>query len=185
MTPAPSSTAEVVAFFFFGLLAAASALATVAMRDPIRNAVALFVHILALAGLYATLSAHFLMAVQLIVYIGAVVVLFVFVIMLLGPASKAPTDNSGRVTRAIGGGAMAATGLALAWFVKGLAPERAPRVESFGTLKEIGAILFDSAVIPFEIASVLLTAAVVGAFAVARGHHNKVNLTASTDRSEP
>ncbi|MBL8603275.1 MAG: NADH-quinone oxidoreductase subunit J [Myxococcales bacterium] len=161
-----------------------SAFGVVAQRNPIRNAVALFVHVLSLAGLYATLSAHFLVAVQLIVYVGAVVVLFVFVIMLLGPASQSSGDGAGRFPRLLGGGAAALVGGLLALQVRGLAPERVARAESFGTLRELGAVLFDSAVLPFEIASLLLTAAVVGAFAVARGHHNKVRLTASEGEQE-
>ncbi len=177
----PSSTAEIVAFVFFGALALVSALAVVTLRSPIRSAVGLFAHVLSLAGLYMTLSAHFLVAVQLIVYVGAVVVLFVFVIMLLGPTSDPDADDGGQLPRGIGGLALGLTGAGLAWTVAGLKAERVVRAESFGTLKEIGAVLFDSAVIPFECASLLLTVAVVGAFAVARGHHAKVRLTSGSD----
>lgn len=176
----PSSTAEIVAFVFFGALALASALATVALRSPIRSAVGLFAHVLSLAGLYMILSAHFLVAVQLIVYVGAVVVLFVFVIMMLGPASDPDADNDAQLPRGIGALALGLVGAGLAWTVAGLRAERVVRAESFGTLKEVGAVLFDSAVLPFECASLLLTVAVVGAFAVARGHHAKVRLTSPT-----
>ncbi len=176
----PSSTAEIVAFVFFGALALSSAVATVALRSPIRSAVGLFAHVLSLAGLYMTLSAHFLVAVQLIVYVGAVVVLFVFVIMLLGPASDPDADNDEQLPRGIGALALGLVGAGLAWTVAGLRAERVVRAESFGTLKEVGAVLFDTAVLPFECASLLLTVAVVGAFAVARGHHTKVRLTALT-----
>ncbi|MBC7171239.1 MAG: NADH-quinone oxidoreductase subunit J, partial [Polyangiaceae bacterium] len=61
---------------------------TVAAKRPLRAAVGLLVNIVSLAGLYLTLSAEFLAAIQLIVYAGAVVVLFVFVIMLIGPDAK-------------------------------------------------------------------------------------------------
>lgn len=173
----PASTQQLVAFGFFALLAVASAVATVAMRNPIRNAVGLFVHVLSLAGLYITLSAHFLTAVQLIVYVGAVVVLFVFVIMLLGPASEAPSDSAGRVPRAIGAGAIVAVGLLLARAVKDLRPDRVASPPGFGTIESVGRELFGPAMIPFEMASVLLTAAIVGAFAVARSHHGKVSMS--------
>ena len=63
----PASIQQLAAFSFFAALAVVSALATVMMRNPIRNAVGLFVHVLSLAGLYVSLSAHFLTAVQLIV----------------------------------------------------------------------------------------------------------------------
>lgn len=173
----PSSTQQLAAFVFFGALAVVSALATVIMRNPIRNAVGLFVHVLALAGLYVTLSAHFLTAVQLIVYVGAVVVLFVFVIMLLGPASEAPTDSAGRLPRAVGAASIVAVGVLLARTVADLRPERVANPPNFGTIESVGRELFGPAMIPFEMASVLLTAAIVGAFAVARSHHGKVSMS--------
>lgn len=173
----PASPQQLAAFVLFAAMAVVSAIATVTMRNPIRNAVGLFVHVLSLAGLYVTLSAHFLTAVQLIVYVGAVVVLFVFVIMLLGPASEAPSDTAGRVPRAIGAGALVAVGLFLASVVKDLRPERVPNPPGFGTIESVGRELFGPAMIPFEMASVLLTAAIVGAFAVARSHHGKVSMT--------
>jgi NADH-quinone oxidoreductase subunit J len=159
-----------------------SALATVMMRNPIRNAVGLFVHVLSLAGLYISLSAHFLTAVQLIVYVGAVVVLFVFVIMLLGPASEARLDDRGRLPRAIGAGPWGSRrGSSSPRVVIDLRPERVANPPGFGTIESVGRELFGPAVIPFEMASVLLTAAIVGAFAVARSHHGKVSMTG--DRS--
>jgi NADH-quinone oxidoreductase subunit J len=178
----PSSTQEIVAFAFFSALALVSAGATVAFKNPIRNAVALFVHIMALAGLYITLAAHFLVAVQLIVYIGAVVVLFVFVIMLLGPGAETTDDDAGVVPRALGAGSIALLGAMLAVNVFAFRPERPARTADGGTLRQVGQFLFSDGVIPFEVASVLLTAAVVGAFAVARAHHHKVKMTTETNR---
>lgn len=180
----PSSPAQIVAFVFFGALAFVSAIFTVALSNPIRNAVSLFVHVLSLAGLYITLSAHFLTAVQLIVYVGAVVVLFVFVIMLLGPASEASSDGSGLASRLVGAASMIALGCGIAWVVKDLAPARVDHPAGFGTLETIGRELFSSAVLPFELASVLLTAAMVGAFAVARTHQNKVSMTREGQEEE-
>jgi NADH-quinone oxidoreductase subunit J len=181
----PASIQQLAAFFFFAAMAVVSALATVMMRNPIRNAVGLFVHVLSLAGLYVSLSAHFLTAVQLIVYVGAVVVLFVFVIMLLGPASEAPTDAAGRLPRAVGAGAIVSVGVFLSRVVMDLHPERVANPPGFGTIESVGRELFGPAMIPFEMASVLLTAAIVGAFAVARSHHGKVSMSTgeSTDGS--
>lgn len=73
-----------------GALALITALGTIAARSPLRSAMALLFHIIALAGLYLSLHAHVLAAMQLLVYAGAVVVLFVFVIMLLG--HRLPSD---------------------------------------------------------------------------------------------
>jgi len=180
----PASSQSLVAFGFFAVMAVLSAIATVSFRNPIRNAVGLFAHVLSLAGLYITLSAHFLTAVQLIVYVGAVVVLFVFVIMLLGPGSETRADAAGRFPRAIGAGAMVAVGLFLASIVKDLRVERVANPPDFGTIESVGRQLFGPAMIPFEMASVLLTVAIVGAFAVARGHNGKVNLTEGASAAE-
>ncbi len=172
----PSSTPEVIAFTLFGALAIVSAVATVSLRSTLRNAMGLFVHVLSLAGLYITLSAHFLVAVQLIVYVGAVVVLFVFVIMLLGPGADAPADRTGRYPRWIGAAGIVAVTAVILRVVGALRPVLPQRVESYGTLSEVGAQLFGPAMLPFELASVLLTTAVVGAFAIARGHHARVKI---------
>lgn len=172
-----NSPASLAAFVVLAALALASAVATITFKNPIRSAVGLFVHVISLAGLYITLSAHFLTAVQLIVYVGAVVVLFVFVIMLLGPDSEGRSDERGIVPRAIGAGAMGLVGVFLALTVFRLNVPAPSRPLTFGTLKEVGSWLFDAAVLPFEAASVLLTAAMVGAFAVARAHHKKVPMT--------
>lgn len=174
----PSSSQSLAAFGFFAAMAVVSAIATVSFRNPIRNAVGLFLHVLSLAGLYVSLSAHFLTAVQLIVYVGAVVVLFVFVIMLLGPGAEPRSDAAGRLPRAVGAGAMVAVGLFLASVVKDLRVERVANPPGFGTIETVGRELFGPAMLPFEMASVLLTAAIVGAFAVARGHQGKVKMTA-------
>jgi len=179
----PSSTQEIVAFAFFSALALVSAVATVAFKNPIRNAVGLFVHVLALAGLYITLAAHFLVAVQLIVYIGAVVVLFVFVIMLLGPNAETTDDDAGILPRALGAGSVALLGAMLTMHLLAFRPERPARTAEGGTLRHIGQYIFTDGVIPFEVASLLLTAAVVGAFADARAHHQKVKMTTETNRA--
>jgi NADH-quinone oxidoreductase subunit J len=172
-----SSPAEIAAFVVFAAIAVSGALATVVMRNPIRSAVGLFFHILALAGLYLTLGAQFLGVIQLLVYAGAVVVLFVFVIMLLGPAADTPKDARGTIPRITGVIAVSALGLiaitTTLGYVKRVLPDRPI---GYGTLKVIGEYLFTSAVIPFELIGVTLVTAVVGAFAVARGHHKKRDL---------
>jgi NADH-quinone oxidoreductase subunit J len=173
---------QYIAFAVFSLVAIASALATVTFRNPIRNAVSLFVHILSLAGLYITLAAHFLVAVQLIVYVGAVVVLFVFVIMMLGPGADTTPDASGRLPRTLGALTVVIIGMLIASTVSRFSPVAAPvRLAEHGTLRLVGEYLFNKAAIPFEVASVLLTAAIVGAFAVARAHHHKVKMNTETN----
>jgi NADH-quinone oxidoreductase subunit J len=173
MFRAPSNTAELVAFVVFAAIALVGALATILLRNPIRCAVGLFFHILALAGLYLTLGAQFLAVIQLLVYAGAVVVLFVFVIMLLGPAADTPKDSRGTIPRMAGVLFAAAAMLMVLptfWFVRMFMDTRP---EQYGTVKQVGTELFRSAMVPFEMVGVTLLVAVLGAFAVARGHHKK------------
>jgi NADH-quinone oxidoreductase subunit J len=162
-------------FFVVGSLVALSgAFMTIASRSPIRSAVGLMINIVGIAALFLELNAQFLSAIQLIVYAGAVVVLFVFVIMLLGPDAGDGESSVGRARLArYGAGAFFAvlalgaahlvsrSGLALTHFHK-LPP-------GYGSVESIGTLLFGSDGVPFELATALLLVAVVGAIAVARG----------------
>jgi NADH-quinone oxidoreductase subunit J len=131
--------------------------------------------ILAVAGLFLALHAQFLAAIQLIVYAGAIIVLFLFVIMLLGPDATPPHDERGKIPRTIGAALFAGAGLgAMALLVraapeapKGLLPSTPP---DFGSVEKFGALLFSDALVPFELSSALLMVAIIGAVAVARGH---------------
>src|ERR1700730_2933087 len=98
-------------FYTCAVLALGGAISVVAAKNPIRGAMGLLLLILSLAGLFLALHAQFLAAVQLIVYAGAIVVLFLFVIMLLGPSASTPNDRRGLVVRALGGGLFALAGL--------------------------------------------------------------------------
>ena len=165
-------------FFFLVMstLTVIGAVVTVASKNPIRGAVGLLLTIAGIAGLFVKLSAEFMAAIQLIVYAGAVVVLFVFVIMLLGPDAAAvpsgtPKARASRITAGVfmaliaaaGGGYYAAS---LPRFTRvGVAPPE------FGTVELVGRQLFTRAIVPFELATALLIVAVVGAIAVARTKH--------------
>jgi len=150
---------------------------TVAAKNPIRGAMGLLASIIAIAGFFLELSAQFLAAIQLIVYAGAVVVLFVFVIMLLGPDARSTGGlelNSIRAHwwRGIG----AALLLLLAAGVGISAAMAAPVPQPFadapldhGTVEAVGKFIFTKGMVPFELTTGLLIVAVVGAIAVARG----------------
>jgi NADH-quinone oxidoreductase subunit J len=152
------------------------ALSTVVAKSPIRSAVGLLVCIFGIAGLFLMLNAQFLSAIQLIVYAGAIVVLFVFVIMLLGTdAGKVSEDPTGsRVSRVIA--VLFMVGLAVA-AVAALAstagaPELFPAARpEHGSVEAVGGQLFTKGIIPFELATALLIVAVIGAIAVARSKH--------------
>jgi NADH-quinone oxidoreductase subunit J len=172
MTPemaAPAGGAATWVFWAAATFAVVSALATVLFRGPIRSAVALLGAIGSLAVLFVLLDAHLLAAIQVIVYAGAVVVLFVFVIMVLGPASEPPGP---------GGGSLFARGLSilvLGWFGWRLfaalyRTHRAATIpEGFGTVEKLADELFGPYLFQFELVSILLLVAVVGAIAVAKG----------------
>lgn len=165
---------------FFAVCASATlvgALCTVLAKNPIRGAMGLLLAIVGIAGLFLKLNAQFLAAIQLIVYAGAVVVLFVFVIMLLGPdAGRAQEKHEPRakLARAFSGALMAVLSLvALSLTLRSLGtPKRFGHVSSqHGSVEAVGRQLFTNAVVPFELATVLLIVAVVGAIAVARSRH--------------
>jgi NADH-quinone oxidoreductase subunit J len=158
-------------FYACAALAVCGALFTVVMPNPIRGAMGLLLMILSLAGLFLALHAQFLAAIQLIVYAGAIVVLFLFVIMLLGPDATPPHDHRGRFARTFAGILFAATSIgAMAAVYHGGMPYHGMHVEAdFGSIDEFGRTLFSYGVVPFELSSALLMVAVVGAVAVARG----------------
>ncbi len=166
---------EIAFFVLCALLTFGGGIITVGSRRPIRSAMGLLATILGTCGLYLLLSAEFLAAIQLIVYAGAVVVLFVFVVMLLGSASVSPGDARSAVPRYLGAVVFLATALGAALLVMRAATEGfgAPAKvgERFGTIEAVGSEIFTSMVIPFELTGALLLVAVVGALAVARGKH--------------
>src|SRR5262245_24471672 len=98
-------------FFTCAALALLGALGTVTAKNPIRGAMGLLLMILAIAGLFLALHAQFIAAIQLIVYAGAIVVLFLFVIMLLGPSAMTPRDHRGQIARISGAALFGITAL--------------------------------------------------------------------------
>jgi NADH-quinone oxidoreductase subunit J len=166
-----------VFFALCSIAAMVGALATVLAKNPIRGAMGLLLTIVGIAGLFLKLNAQFLAAIQLIVYAGAVVVLFVFVIMLLGPdagAGERRVEPTAKLSRALAGVLMAGISIAGLVVVLRVAdkPQRFGHVGAqHGSVEAVGTQLFTKAVVPFELASALLIVAVVGAIAVARSRH--------------
>jgi NADH-quinone oxidoreductase subunit J len=156
------------------------ALVTITARNPIRGAMGLLTMILSVAGLFLALHAQFLAAIQVIVYAGAIVVLFLFVIMLLGPSATSPRDQKDFLTRALGAslfGLVLSLGLVLV--ARGSHPTVMGEVATdFGGVDAFGRALFADALVPFELSSALLIVAVVGALAVARGRQGEHTLAA-------
>jgi len=173
------STLGILFFVIFGLVALLSAFATVISRTPIRAALSLLAHILSLAALYLSLYAHLLAAIQLIVYAGAVVVLFVFVIMLIGPMQESSAPSaSGSMARILSICVMSAVAISIASGVGSVSRELPdiigcadgqPECSQFGGVRAVAAALYKDAAVPFELISILLLVAILGAIAVARG----------------
>jgi NADH-quinone oxidoreductase subunit J len=162
-------------FYLCALTAVLGAIATISAKNPIRGAMGLLTMILSVAGLFLALHAQFLAAIQVIVYAGAIVVLFLFVIMLLGPSATSPRDSRDFVTRVTGAsifGLLLAVGLVLLARAAQPAPMGEPSPD-FGGIDDFGRALFADALVPFELSSALLIVAVVGALAVARGRQGE------------
>ena len=160
---------ETVLFILFGAVAVCGAIMVVTRKHPMASALYLILTLFAVAALFVLRQAHFLAAVQVIVYAGAVVVLFAFVIMFLQQgALPAPSDRwlPIRVLAVV----------ALAYFFYLAAPAladlglgtRTLMVPGFGTTAGLGDALFSTYLVPFEAVSALLLAAIVGAVAIAR-----------------
>ncbi len=161
-------------FWICAALALAGAVFTVIAKNPIRGAMGLLLMILSIAGLFLALHAQFIAAIQLIVYAGAIVVLFLFVIMLLGPSATPPSDQRGRYSRTFGAGLYATAGFAAMVLLVRSAPPGStalpPSIDNdFGSVDAFGRTLFSRGLLPFELSSALLMVAIIGAVAVARG----------------
>jgi NADH-quinone oxidoreductase subunit J len=181
------SSLDVAYFYACAALAAGGAVSVVMAKNPIRSAMGLLLLILSVAGLFLQLHAEFLAAVQLIVYAGAIVVLFLFVIMLLGPSASTPDDRRGIVVRTASGGIFALGGIAVlfvAFRATAMAHHKMPMPKAdlgLGGIDAFGGVLFSDAIVPFELSSALLMVAVIGAIAVARGRQGIKSLSPSDE----
>ena len=155
------------AFVVLAALAIVSAAGLVLKRNPIHGALFLVVNLACVAVFYLMLGAEFLAAAQIIVYAGAIMVLFVFAIMVLIPGKEETGPDPRRSTRilAVPLGALLLVQLALILS----AGDRAPSAPAMpGGIEPLGRLLFTDYLLPFELTSVLLLAAMVGVLVLAR-----------------
>jgi len=162
-------SAPEVAFYAAGALAVVSALGMLLnVRNTVAAAMSLVVTMIALAVVYVVLEAHLVAALQIMVYAGAIVVVFLFVVMLLNLRSDAFAPPRQRWLKAAG--AALTVGVAAAFL--SLVPKALPAVqeipEGFGGYRAVGTELFTRFVLPFEVSSLLILAAVVGAVVLAK-----------------
>jgi NADH-quinone oxidoreductase subunit J len=166
-----------LAFWVFASAAILSAFLCITRRSPVASALWLISTLFSVAALFVLLDAHFLAAVQVLVYAGAIMVLFLFVIMLLNLGDRNPGESGGWRPRKLVG-ALVALGLLAELVVlrRAVPPEAirlpagasAAHVAAQGAVQTLAVPLFQAYLVPFEITSLMLLAAIVGAVVLAK-----------------
>ena len=163
---------EIILFFVFAIIAAVSAILMITRSNPIISALFLILNFAALAGLYLLLNAQFIAVTQVIVYAGAIMVLFLFVIMLLKPEHEKLFSIRPKIKIfAVVIAALVFLQLVYMIFLSNPSSSADPSVAASvkaGTIEEIGRQLYTNYVLPFEAAGYLLLAATIGALVLAK-----------------
>ncbi|MBI1740858.1 MAG: NADH-quinone oxidoreductase subunit J [Acidobacteriales bacterium] len=174
-------------FLFFGAICVAGAVNLLVQRHPINSALSLVVVMASLAGEYLLLGAEFVAAVQVIVYAGAIMVLFVFTVMLLNAGEEARSGGS-RVAILLGIPGVVMGAVLVAWTLLHHSNTQAVSIGALpGDPRDIARLLFHDFLLPFEVTSILILIAIMGAVVlasrpedIARHHHSQ-----STEKEAP
>ena len=164
---------DVILFFVFGIVAAVTAVIMITRSNPVIAALFLVLNFASLAGLYLTLNAQFIAVTQVIVYAGAIMVLFLFVLMLLRPENEQKFLEANPKTKIFAMFIAGVVFVQLAYMIffaqpsQNISKNLAKSVEA-GTIEAIGRELFTNYVVPFEAAGFLLLAATIGALVLAK-----------------
>ena len=163
---------EQLVFYLFGLVAVVAALLVVLQKKAVYSALALIVCFGSIAVLFFQLGAYFIGAIQIIVYAGAIMVLFLFVVMLIDPESEVFSANRRKHLALIALPLSALLGLVLIWAVSGFEGSESNTLDVVQSSKgEVGFLaqqLFSDYLLPFEITSILILVAVLGAMVLAK-----------------
>jgi NADH-quinone oxidoreductase subunit J len=163
---------ELILFFVFAFATLLSAGLVIFSKNPINSAMSLVASFFFLAGIYVLLWAHTIAALQVLVYAGAIMVLFLFVIMLLNLTDVELGAQKLSLSRIAGGlaavGLFAALAIAIARMPELSVTMDAAGVASFGTLRGVGQELYTRWLFPFEAVSLLLLVSMVGAVVVSK-----------------
>ncbi|MDI6765341.1 MAG: NADH-quinone oxidoreductase subunit J [Bacteroidota bacterium] len=163
---------EVVFFFSIAALAIVSAILMITQRNPIKSVIFLIVNFFCIALIYLILHAQFIAIIQILVYAGAIMVLFLFIIMLLNLGDESALTEKIGYKKTIAYVLSAVLlleiviGLSLPWTVA--ASRIHPNANEIGTVEAIGKSLFIDYLLPFEVISMLLLAAIVGVIVLAK-----------------
>jgi NADH-quinone oxidoreductase subunit J len=166
---------DVIAFYAFALIAIVSSLLVVGQRNPMYSVMLLITSFGALAGLYVLLDAPFTAVTQIIIYAGAIMVLFLFVVMLLNVPREDPGPTAltlvGPTGRRIGAVLALVFGIEIVWALSKVGLSwfgQDPAAQSVSSVARIGNALFREHVFAFEATSILILVAMVGAVVLAR-----------------
>ena len=158
-------------FFYFAAMILGSAVAVISLRSLLHSALALLVTLVHVAGIYILLNAEFIAAVQVIVYAGAILVLYLFVLMLFSQKGPGPFfHRQAPVVIGLAVVVLLELGLALSGFQSGGREVEAPitRMTGVGHTETLGQVLYTVYAYPFEVASLILLVAMVGAIVLAK-----------------
>ncbi len=164
-----SDRAEVWVFWVFAVPLIMASAGVVVAQNPVNAAMSLVAAFFFLAGIYVLLTAHLLAFLQVLVYAGAIMVLFLFVIMLLTTGDRDFERARLKVMQVAGAFGAAGVVAVVVLALNRLGPMTMSQVpSSFGTVKEVGRLLYTQYLLPFEATSLLLLVAIVGAVVVAK-----------------
>lgn len=158
-------------FIFLALLATGAAVGMVISKNTVNSALFLVLNMVALSGVYLLLEAQFMAIIQVLVYAGAIMVLFLFVIMLLNLDQEESLFTKFRAKYFIAfllGITVLAQVLYSLGDISDMLPEISPEMAQVGTVEAVGDVLFTQYLLPFEMTAILLTAAIVGALLIAQ-----------------
>lgn len=157
-------------FYAFALMAVAGAILTITLRSAVHCAMALIASLAGVAGLYLAQSAEFLFAVQIVLYIGGIMVLFLFVIMLLGAEQTGRTPAAWWLQPAalVLGVILLIEATYIVITQRDMLPAAGEVSAAFGGPVSVGETLFSQYVLPFEVTSILLLVAMIGAIVLSR-----------------
>ncbi|MBL0019825.1 MAG: NADH-quinone oxidoreductase subunit J [Bacteroidetes bacterium] len=166
-----------ILFWVFSLLGVAGGIGLILNRNPVHAALSLILNFFSIAGLYLSLQAEFLAVIQILVYAGAIMVLFLFVIMLLNLTKEAPEGpfTFARVAAWVLGLAFVAEMIVVLKNALGDTGGELPEKFAGATVEAVGAAMMTKYIFPFEMISVVLIASLVGAIVVAKryGYENE------------
>lgn len=166
-------TPESIFFYGFSLITVVTVILMIVQRNPVSSALCLVASFFSLAALYVLLQAHFVATLQILVYAGAIMVLFIFVIMLLNLREDELSVDRFTISRlSVIFFAILTAGVLGFKFLSIPVQNFKEVTTEFGTAKSVGALIFQNYIVPFEIMGLMLLVGIVGAILLGRQSHD-------------